>query len=62
MAGQAAGRVAPVTAPKLQAIASVGDVVKVKAAIMGAYGFEPTEEYCRDLIAFVEALTDEPRK
>jgi hypothetical protein len=47
--------------PRLQVIASFSDVVKVKAAIMHEYGFEPTEEYCRDLIAFVDRLTHEPR-
>jgi hypothetical protein len=31
-------------------------VEKVRAAIFLKYGFVPTDEYCRDLIAFVEAL------
>jgi hypothetical protein len=38
------------------------DVMKVKATIMSEYGFEPTEEYCRDLIHFVEVLINEQRK
>lgn len=59
MAGQDVDRVSPVT-PRLQAIASFGDVVKVKAAIMHEYGFEPTEEYCRDLIDFVTTLVLQP--
>lgn len=43
-------------------IANMGEVVKVKAAIIETYGFEPTEEYCRDLIRFVETLIREQRK
>lgn len=43
-------------------IADMGEVIKVKAAIIETYGFEPTEEYCRDLIKFVELLTREQRK
>ena len=43
-------------------IATIGDVAKVKAAILHEYGFEPTEEYCRDLIRFVEILIREQRK
>lgn len=38
-------------------IADMGEVIKVKAAIIETYGFEPTEEYCRDLVKFVLALT-----
>lgn len=41
---------------RLQAIANAGDVAKVKATIMHEYGFEPSEEYCRDLIAFVDSM------
>lgn len=43
-------------------IADMGEVAKVKAAILDEYGFEPTEEYCRDLIRFVEVLIREQRK
>ena len=35
---------------------AMGEVAKVKAAIVETYGFEPTDEYCRDLIKFVEIL------
>ena len=35
---------------------AMGDIAKVKAAIMETYGFAPTDEYCRDLIKFVEVL------
>lgn len=41
---------------------AMGEVAKVKAAIIETYGFEPTEEYCRDLIRFVETLIREQRK
>jgi hypothetical protein len=34
------------------------DVAAVKAMIERKYGFTPTDAYCSDLIAFVEALTD----
>jgi len=35
----------------------MGDIAKVKAAIIETYGFEPSDEYCRDLVKFVLALT-----
>lgn len=41
----------------MQAIANMGDVAKVQSVILNEYGFEPTEEYCRDLIAFVDSMT-----
>jgi len=37
------------------------DVALVRTAIEIEYGFTPTEEYCRDLIAFVEEMTHESR-
>lgn len=43
-------------AKRLQAIANTGDVTKVKAVILHEYGFDATEEYCRDLIAFVDSM------
>lgn len=43
-------------AERLQVIANWGDVTKVKATIMSEYGFEPSEQYCRDLIAFVDRM------
>lgn len=45
-------------------LAQLGDLRKVQAAILGLYGFEPTLDYCRDLIKFVLTLTgsrNEPR-
>jgi hypothetical protein len=51
-----------VEASPIRRIADMGDVAKVKATILHEYGFEPTEEYCRDLIRFVEALIREQRK
>lgn len=36
---------------------AMGDIAKVKAAIIETYGFEPSDEYCRDLVKFVLALT-----
>ena len=32
------------------------EVAQVKKAIIDKYGFEPSEVYCRDLIAFVEVM------
>ena len=32
------------------------EIENVKQAIMEKYGFEPSSEYCRDLITFLEAL------
>ena len=46
----------------IKRLADMGDVIKVKATILHEYGFEPTEEYCRALIRFVEALIREQRK
>jgi hypothetical protein len=34
------------------------DVERVKQKIMEQYGVEATDRYCRDLIAFVETLTN----
>lgn len=33
------------------------EIAQVKKAIIDKYGFEPSEVYCRDLIAFVEVMT-----
>jgi hypothetical protein len=33
------------------------EVALVKKAIIDKYGFEPSEVYCRDLIAFVEVMS-----
>lgn len=35
------------------------EVERVKTAIVDKYGFLPTDEYCRDLIAFVEQMAQE---
>lgn len=43
-------------AERLQAIVSTGDVATVKRTIEEVYGFEPTEEYCRDLVVFVDSV------
>lgn len=43
-------------------IASLDSIAKVKAAILKKYGFEATDEYCRDLIAFVKELTSVERE
>lgn len=44
---------------QLQAIVAGRSIAQVKAIIIQRYGFTPTDEYCRDLIAFVEAMTNE---
>ena len=67
MAGQVTDRIPPVTdvtdgARRLQAMALTMDAVNLKKKIRQAYGFTPTEEYCRDLIAFVDRMTHEPGK
>lgn len=62
MAGSNADRISPLADSPITRIANMGEVVKVKAAIIETYGFEPTEEYCRDLIRFVETLIREQRK
>lgn len=46
----------------IKLIADMGDVTKIRAVILSEYGFEPTEEYCRDLIKFVEGVILEQRK
>lgn len=51
-----------VLSPTMREIVSQKDAERVKAAIIVKYGFVPTDEYCRDLIAFVKELTSEPRK
>lgn len=43
------------------AIAKLGDVERVKAEILKKYGFEVTDEYCRDLVAFVEQMLEMTR-
>lgn len=55
MAGPKFDSVSPLAESPIARIA-MGEVAKVKAAIIETYGFEPTEEYCRDLIKFVEVL------
>lgn len=48
-------------APAIERIASLTasrDIEVIKAVIKQKYGFEPTNAYCADLIAFIEALTD----
>ncbi len=45
----------------IRRLADMREVTRVQAAIEAEYGFTPTEEYCRDLIAFVEELSREPR-
>ena len=37
-------------------LAALKQVESIKAAIFDNYGFEPSDEYCHDLIMFVEAL------
>jgi hypothetical protein len=51
----------PPLVPGLKAIANQ-DAQTVKAGILAKYGFEVTDEYARDFVAFVEGLTLEPRK
>jgi hypothetical protein len=57
MARSDADRFSSVNDEPIKLIADMGDVAKVKAVILSEYGFEPTEEYCRDLIRFVESMT-----
>jgi hypothetical protein len=38
------------------------EVALVKKAIIDKYGFEPSEVYCRDLIAFVDVMTGLPEE
>lgn len=47
-----------VTSP-IVAIVKLEDAELVKTAIHEKYGFWPTDEYARDLIAFVEMLAQE---
>jgi hypothetical protein len=47
----------PDRAKRLQAITLLHDVAEVKAGIKKFYGFVPSDDYCRDLIAFVDAMT-----
>lgn len=54
-----ADRFSSVNDEPIKLIAELGDVTKIKALILSVYGFEPTEEYCRDLIRFVEALSEQ---
>ena len=56
------GSLSPLSESPIVRIADMGEVAKVKAAIIETYGFEPTEEYCRDLIRFVETLIRDQRK
>lgn len=51
-----ADRFSSVNDEPIKLIADMGDAAKVKAVILSEYGFEPTEEYCRDLIRFVESM------
>lgn len=37
--------------------AKTREVALVKKAIIDKYGFEPSEVYCSDLVAFVEVMT-----
>lgn len=43
-------------------IAKHKDVERVKAEIYKKYGFQVTDEYALDLIAFVEQMTHDARK
>lgn len=45
--------------PAIAALVKDSDVEKVKVEIHEKYGFWPTHEYCRDLIAFVEVIAAE---
>lgn len=45
---------------RLQAIASKVDMATVRHTIEQHYGFTPSEEYCRDFVAFVMAMVLEP--
>lgn len=62
MVGHKPDRAPSLEESPIKLIADMGDVIKVKAAIMSEYGFEPTEEYCRDLIHFVEVLIRDQRR
>lgn len=42
--------------------AKTHEVALVKKAIIDKYGFEPSEVYCRDLVAFIEAMTELPEE
>jgi len=51
----------PPVAPEIEQFASLtasGGIQVIKATSKKKYGFTPTDAYCSDLIAFIEALTD----
>ncbi len=52
-----AAGVSSVSESPIVRIADMGEVAKVKAAIVALYGFEPSDDYCRDLVKFVLTLT-----
>lgn len=65
MAGHGIEGVSPLTelspVERLRAIALQVDTATVKRTIELHYGFTPSDQYCRDFVAFVEAVTHEPR-
>lgn len=44
--------------PAIYSLTASRDAATVQRIIRERYGFEPTLDYCTDLIMFVEALTD----
>lgn len=45
-------------AKRLATLTASREAEQVQAAIQERYGFEPTLDYCRDLIAFVDAAQE----
>ena len=48
----------PASVSTIRSLTASRDAVTVQRIIREKYGFEPTLTYCRDLVEFVEALTD----
>jgi deferrochelatase/peroxidase EfeB len=42
----------------LEAVVALEDVASIQAAIRENYGFQVSEQYAADLIAFVDAMTN----
>lgn len=40
----------------IEIVGKYRDVKRMKAVILEKYGFEPTDRYCLDLMAFVERM------
>lgn len=55
--GVPSGLTPPSPSP-ISSLTASRDATTIRSVIEAKYGFTPTLDYCRDLVAFVEALTD----